>query len=77
MHFATERKKGGSRRAFALIEEIFKDWEGKVTVITTGEQKNKAAVLETLFNIFQTVATNPQMLQDPQLARISRLYHVR
>lgn len=34
-------------------------------VITTGEQKNKTAMLETLFNIFKTGASSPGMLQDP------------
>jgi hypothetical protein len=60
----------GTRRAFALIDDMFKDWRGKVEVITTGEQKNKAVMLETLFNIFQVVAKNPQVLQDPVMRRL-------
>jgi hypothetical protein len=60
----------GTRRTFSLIEDMFKDWEGKIEVITTGEQKNKAVMLETLFNIFQVVAKNPGVLQDPVLRRL-------
>lgn len=59
-----------SRRAFVGFDDLFQDWKGSVDVITTGEQKNKAVALETLFNIFKTVAAAPQLLQDPVLARL-------
>jgi hypothetical protein len=39
------------RRSFKGFEQLFKDWMGTVDVITTGEQKNKAAMLETINNI--------------------------
>jgi hypothetical protein len=58
------------RRSFGGFTKLFKDWEGSVDVITTGEQKNKTAMLETLFNIFKTVASSPGILQDPVLARL-------
>jgi hypothetical protein len=59
------------RRAFTGFAKLFSDgWEGRADVITTGEQKNKTAALETLFNIFKVVAQTPQLLQDPVLRRL-------
>ncbi|MBX3498114.1 MAG: hypothetical protein KF889_01620 [Alphaproteobacteria bacterium] len=67
---ARESSMRQSRRAFVGFQDLFSDWAGTVDVITTGEQKNKAVVLETLFNVFKTVATAPQLLQDPVMARL-------
>jgi hypothetical protein len=39
------------RRSFKGFDKLFSDWMGTVDVITTGEQKNKAAMLETYNNI--------------------------
>jgi hypothetical protein len=39
------------RRSFKGVDKLFSDWMGTVDVITTGEQKNKAAMLETMNNI--------------------------
>jgi hypothetical protein len=39
------------RRSFKGFDKLFTDWQGTVDVVTTGEQKNKAAMLETLNNI--------------------------
>ncbi len=58
------------RRSFTGFDKLFANWEGNVDVITTGEQKNKTAMLETLFSIFKTVAQAPQLLQDPVLGRL-------
>jgi len=58
------------RKGFKDFADLFEDWQGTVDVVTTGEQKNKAAMLETLFNVFKTVAQAPQILQDPTLARL-------
>lgn len=58
------------RKTFKNFGDILDGWEGQVDVVTTGEQKNKSAALETLFNIFKIVATTPQILQDPVLARL-------
>ena len=68
-----EREKSlssGNRRAFKIPKDFFSEEDFNVDVITTGEQKNKAVVLETLFNIFSVVAKNPQALLDPTLARL-------
>lgn len=58
------------RRSINDFEKLFVNWEGHVDVITTGEQRNKTAMLETLFNVFQIVANNPAILQDPVLGRL-------
>ena len=48
----------------------YQGFKGKVTVMTTGEQKNKAVVLESLNNILLTVAKAPQVLTDPKMSQI-------
>ena len=57
----------GARKAFAFPDKFFDDWEGNTDVITTGEQENKEAAMETLFNLFQVLAKFPTALQDPVL----------
>ncbi len=47
-------------------KEMFKDLEWEVEVEITDEQRDKAATLETLNTLLQTVATNPAILQDPR-----------
>lgn len=59
-----------THRFLDIPKGIYKDFEAKVTVVTTGEQKNKAVVLETLNNLMITVAKAPQILQDPKLSLI-------
>jgi hypothetical protein len=67
----------GSRRFLEIPEGFFKDVEAQVTVITTGEQKNKAAILQSLSTILADVQQtyNPQtgtfaVLENPVMARI-------
>ncbi len=67
----------GRKRYIEVPENFFDNVKAKVTVITTGEQRNKAAVLTSLSSLLQTVVSsyNPQtgqfgILQDPVLARI-------
>lgn len=73
----TRIKGTGKRRYIEIPEDFFKDIETKVTVVTTGEQKDKAAILTSLNTILQTVvgSFNPQtgqfgVLQDPTLRRV-------
>lgn len=70
-------KKSGKKRYIDLPKDYFKDIECKVTVITTGEQKNKAVILQSLSTIMQTViqSFNPQtgtfgVLENPTLNAI-------
>jgi hypothetical protein len=46
-------------------KELLKDFEMKVTVEVTNENTDKQAVMQTLSSLFQTLATNPMVLQDP------------
>jgi len=46
-------------------KEVFKDLEWDVEVEVTGEASNKDAVLTTLSTVLQSIAGNPQLLQDP------------
>lgn len=70
-------KKLGKKRFLEVPEDFFKDIECKVTVITTGEQKNKAVILQSLSELLRTVqgSFNPNtgefgVLQDPTLSKI-------
>jgi hypothetical protein len=58
------------QRFVDIPKDYYKDVKYKVSVITTGEQKNKMATLETLSNILTSVSSNPAILQDPVLADI-------
>lgn len=67
--------KGTKNQRFIQIpKDYFKDIEAKVTVITTGEQKNKQATLESLANILNTPAAQqyPDLMRDV-LANIMEL----
>jgi hypothetical protein len=48
-------------------KDIFKDIEWEVECEITPENSNKEAVLTTLSTVLQTVATNPLVLQDPNM----------
>ncbi len=67
----------GKKRYLSIPDDFFNDIEAKVTVVTTGEQKNKAVILQSLSTILSTViqSYNQQtgkfgVLEDPTLSRI-------
>jgi hypothetical protein len=60
----------GSHRYLDVPEGFYDNIKVKVDIVTTGEQQNKQATLESLSNIFQIVASNPSILQDPVLSEI-------
>lgn len=67
----------GSKRFLDIPKGYFDNIDTKVTVMTTGEQKNKGAILQSLSQIMQDVmkSYNPQtgkfaVLEDPIMARI-------
>lgn len=47
--------------------ELFKDLEWEVEVEVTNEQSDKQVVLATLQTIFQTIGSNPAVLEDPNM----------
>lgn len=47
--------------------DLFKNFEFEVEVEVTNEQRDKEAVLTTLTTVLQTLATNPMVLQDPNM----------
>ena len=65
--------KMGNKRFFTPDElgekqwdEVFADFEwDNIRVEVTNENTDKAAVLQTLSSVFQTVASNPMVLNDP------------
>ena len=63
-------KKSKNIRFLDIPKKFYGNWKPKVTIITTGEQKNKAVILESLNNILTTAAQAPQVLTDPTLSKI-------
>jgi hypothetical protein len=67
----------GSKRFLQIPDGYFDNIEAKITVLTTGEQKNKGAILQSLSTILGDVmkSFNPQtgkfgVLEDPTMSRI-------
>ena len=70
-------KKTGKKRYLEVPENFFKDIEPKVTVLVTGEQKNKAVIMQSLSEISKFVVStfNPSTgefgaLADPTLSKL-------
>lgn len=63
-------KKGGSKKFIEIMEDEFKKIPIDVEVNIAGKQKDLALVSEKLTNIFRQVIANPQVLQNPALAKI-------
>ena len=58
-------KQTKSQRFIQIPKDFYKNLKAKVTVNITGEQRNKAATLESLNNILITYVPNPNLSQDP------------
>ncbi len=58
------------KRFIQIPKDFYKDLEAKVTINVTGEQRNKAATMESLYNIFVTYASNPGLTQDPVMSQL-------
>lgn len=65
-----EVKSTKTQRFIDIPKDYFKNIKAKVTIMVTGEQKNKQAVMESLTNIMQTVSSNPTVLKDPVLSEV-------
>lgn len=59
-----------SQRFLSIPKDYYKKFKAKITVNVTGEQRNKAAVLESLINIMTVYAQNPMLAQDPVMMQI-------
>jgi hypothetical protein len=62
--------KAKDKRFLDIPKGQYKNWKPKVTILTTGEQKNKAVILESLNNVLMTAAKAPQVLTDPTLSKV-------
>ncbi len=51
-------------------KEVFKDIEWEVEVGITNEPADKQAVMTSLTTVLQTIASNPMVLQDPNMKMI-------
>lgn len=63
-------KKSKNIRFLDIPKNFYGNWKPKVTIVTTGEQKNKAVILESLNNVLTVAAQSPQVLTDPTLSKI-------
>lgn len=63
-------KQTKSQRFIHIPKDFYKNLKAKVTVNITGEQRNKAATLESLNNILITYASNPNLSQDPVASQL-------
>lgn len=69
-NYDTMIKQTKSQRFIQIPKDFYKNLEAKVTINITGEQRNKAATLESLNNILITVARNPSLIQDPVMSQV-------
>lgn len=71
-------KKAGKKRFLEIPEDYFKDIESKVTVITTGEQKNKGVILASISELIKTAVASMNPATGELAVRtdplISKLY---
>lgn len=58
-------KQTKSQRFIQIPKDFYKNLKAKVTVNITGEQRNKAATLETIANFYQLYMSNPAAATDP------------
>ncbi|MFA5197684.1 MAG: hypothetical protein WC437_04685 [Patescibacteria group bacterium] len=58
------------QRFINIPKNFYKNLKAKVTVNITGEQRNKAATLESLNNILMVYASNPNLPQDPVASQL-------
>lgn len=72
-----KNKLSGVKRHIEIPEGYFDDFETKVSVVTTNEAKDKAAILQSLNTIMTTAMSsyNPQtgtfaVLENPTMAKI-------
>lgn len=63
-------KQTKSQRFIQIPKDFYKNLKVKVTVNITGEQRNKAATLESLNNILIIYASNPNLSQDPVASQL-------
>jgi hypothetical protein len=61
---------GGGTRFFKLLKDELKDLPIDVHVNIAGKQKDLAGMTDKLVNIFRTVIGQPQVLQNPPIAKI-------
>ena len=59
-----------SKRTSMIPKGYFEDQDYHIVVNTVNENHNKPAILESLANVFQIIATNPQALQDPRVSMV-------
>lgn len=60
----------GSYQYLDIPDGYFTNFKPKLTIDLTGESKNKQEQLTSLFNVLTQIASNPALLQDPNLMQV-------
>jgi hypothetical protein len=63
-------KRTKAKRFIKIPKDFYKNLKTKITVNITGEQRNKAATLESLSNILTVYAGNPNLANDPVASQL-------
>ena len=63
-------RKTGNRKFIKIMKNEFKDAPIDIKVNIAGKQKYAAQYVEKLNNTFATIASNPAILQSPQMAKL-------
>ena len=63
-------QKGGNKKFIEVLKDEMEGVEFKVKIDIAGKQKDLAAVVDSLSNIFRQVLATPQVLNDPRMAKL-------
>ena len=69
-----EMRKQGPDRFIQVVKGWYDDVETEFDVVVTGEQKDMQVMAENMFNIMNTLAGNPALLDDPVMRSIFYRY---
>lgn len=63
-------QRNGARRFIEVPKDYYKDMKSKVSLVITGENKNKGVVLESLSKVLADVSANPEIMSNPVTKKI-------
>jgi len=62
--------KSGSKKFVKILKNELKDLNLKISINIANKQKDLALITDKLVNVFRQVIAAPQILQDPNLAKV-------
>lgn len=70
----SQLKKRGNKRFLKIIQDYYKDKEFEIGVVIGNEAKDLATMANNNFTLLQTLASNPQLLNDPVSKELAFTY---